>query len=76
MVETVNTSSSEGPAPELSGIDLARLALHHARQAAKARGESGARRTKALSTDSTGFITRCRRSPRCPEKGYLLRNFP
>ncbi|MEV6439831.1 DciA family protein [Streptomyces anulatus] len=50
MSETVHTTSSgEGSASELSGIDLARLALHQARQAAKARGESGARRTKRRS---------------------------
>ncbi|MFG3499306.1 DciA family protein [Streptomyces sp. NPDC047928] len=47
MTETLNTtSSSEQPAPELSGVDLARVALHQAREAAKARGESGTRKTK------------------------------
>ncbi|GGZ18511.1 DciA family protein [Streptomyces nitrosporeus] len=47
MTETLNTtSSSEQPAPELSGVDLARVALHQAREAAKARGESGTRKAK------------------------------
>ncbi|MEU7038813.1 DciA family protein [Streptomyces sp. NPDC046237] len=48
MTETLNTttSSSEQPAPELSGVDLARVALHQAREAAKTRGESGTRKTK------------------------------
>ncbi|MFD5098920.1 DciA family protein [Streptomyces albidochromogenes] len=48
MTETLNTttSSSEQPAPELSGVDLARIALHQAREAAKARGESGTRKAK------------------------------
>ncbi|MCQ8772076.1 DciA family protein [Streptomyces telluris] len=31
---------------EVSGVDLARVALHQAREAAKARGEGGTRRTK------------------------------
>ncbi|MFC9622048.1 DciA family protein [Streptomyces sp. NPDC056930] len=47
MTETLNTtSSSEQPDPELSGVDLARVALHQAREAAKARGESGTRKAK------------------------------
>lgn len=48
MTETLNTTttSSEQPAPELSGVDLARVALHQAREAAKARGESGTRKAK------------------------------
>ncbi|MFG2668852.1 DciA family protein [Streptomyces sp. NPDC048387] len=49
MTETLNTtttSSSEQPAPELSGVDLARVALHQAREAAKTRGEGGTRKTK------------------------------
>ncbi len=49
MTETLNTntnSSSEQPAPELSGVDLARVALHQAREAAKACGESGTRKAK------------------------------
>ncbi|WP_435609679.1 DciA family protein [Streptomyces sp. C10-9-1] len=50
MTETLNTttttSSSEQPAPELSGVDLARVALHQAREAAKARGEGGTRKAK------------------------------
>ncbi|RSN59621.1 DUF721 domain-containing protein [Streptomyces sp. WAC 04229] len=49
MTETLNTnttSGSERPAPELSGVDLARVALHQAREAAKARGESGTRKAK------------------------------
>ncbi|MFF8960816.1 DciA family protein [Streptomyces sp. NPDC014894] len=45
MTETPNTTSAQ-PAPELSGVDLARVALHQAREAAKARGESGTRKTK------------------------------
>ncbi|MFG2639150.1 DciA family protein [Streptomyces sp. NPDC048362] len=50
MTETLNTSSSsEQPAPELSGGDLARVALHQAREAAKARGESGTRKAKPRS---------------------------
>ncbi|MGC5400767.1 DciA family protein [Streptomyces sp. DT20] len=49
MTETLNTNtttSSEQPTPELSGVDLARVALHQAREAAKARGESGTRKAK------------------------------
>ncbi|MFC8273812.1 DciA family protein [Streptomyces sp. NPDC057271] len=48
MTETLNTttSSSEQPAPELSGVDLAWVALHQAREAAKARGEGGTRKAK------------------------------
>ncbi|WP_331725007.1 DciA family protein [Streptomyces sp. NBC_00040] len=48
MTETLNTttSSSEQPAPELSGVDLARVALHQAREAAKTRGEGCIRKTK------------------------------
>ncbi|MFE5549227.1 DciA family protein [Streptomyces sp. NPDC056534] len=47
MTETLNTTtSSEQPAPELSGVDLARVALHQAREAAKARGEGGTRKAK------------------------------
>lgn len=57
MTETLNTntnSSSERPATELSGVDLARVALHQAREAAKARGESGTRKAKRR----TGTIVR------------------
>ncbi|MCZ0983749.1 DciA family protein [Streptomyces diastatochromogenes] len=39
-------SGSGQPAPELSGVDLARVALHQAREAAKARGENAVRKTK------------------------------
>lgn len=47
MTETLNTTSSSGqPALEPSGVDLARVALHQAREAAKARGESGTRKAK------------------------------
>ncbi|MEU3733697.1 DciA family protein [Streptomyces sp. NPDC033538] len=47
MTEILNTtSSSEQSAPELSGVDLARVALHQAREAAKACGESGIRKAK------------------------------
>ncbi|MGY4966603.1 DciA family protein [Streptomyces sp. 900105245] len=48
MTETLNTttSSSEQPVPALSGVDLARVALHQAREAAKARGEGGTRKAK------------------------------
>ncbi|MEU3907262.1 DciA family protein [Streptomyces goshikiensis] len=47
MTETLNTTSgSEQPAPELSGVDLARVALHQAREAAKTRGEGGTRKAK------------------------------
>ncbi|WP_333482825.1 DciA family protein [Streptomyces mutabilis] len=47
MTETLNTTTSnEQPATELSGVDLARVALHQAREAAKARGESGTRKAK------------------------------
>ncbi|MEU8489275.1 DciA family protein [Streptomyces sp. NPDC048641] len=56
MTETLNTtnsSSSEQPAPELSGVDLARVALHQAREAAKARGESGTRKAKRRTRTTT-----------------------
>jgi hypothetical protein len=64
MTET--TTSIEPPAadgPELFGVDLARIALHQAREAAKKRGESKARvpcrrRTRAVQRDGrepTGF---------------------
>ncbi|MEU9943136.1 DciA family protein [Streptomyces lavendulae] len=48
MTEILNTttSSSEQPAPGLSGVDLARVALHQAREAAKSRGEGGTRKAK------------------------------
>ncbi|MEU2357922.1 DciA family protein [Streptomyces misionensis] len=46
MTETLNTTTSEQVAPELSGVDLARVALHQAREAAKARGEGGTRKAK------------------------------
>ncbi|MEW1724311.1 DciA family protein [Streptomyces sp. NPDC093109] len=47
MTETLNTTTSdEQPASGLSGVDLARVALHQAREAAKARGESGTRKAK------------------------------
>ncbi|MFB7745368.1 DciA family protein [Streptomyces sp. NPDC056132] len=48
MTETLNTTTSSGeqPTPELSGIDLARVALHQAREAAKARGEVATGKTK------------------------------
>ncbi|MDX3403409.1 DciA family protein [Streptomyces sp. ME01-18h] len=47
MTETLNTTTSnEQPTTELSGVDLARVALHQAREAAKARGESGTRKAK------------------------------
>lgn len=47
MTETLNTTTtSEEPAPELSGVDLARVALHQACEAAKARGEGGTRKAK------------------------------
>ncbi|OIJ95392.1 DciA family protein [Streptomyces colonosanans] len=48
MTETLNTTttSSEQPAPEPTGVDLARVALHQAREAAKARGEGGTRKAK------------------------------
>ncbi|MFJ2745387.1 DciA family protein [Streptomyces sp. NPDC087440] len=48
MTETVNTtiSSGEQSVPDLSGVDLARVALRHAREAAKARGEGSIRKTK------------------------------
>lgn len=58
MTETMNTSSSEQPAPELSGVDLARVALHQAREAAKARGGCGTlkakRRTRTTSVRGDG----------------------
>lgn len=44
MTKTVNTTSSSEP--ELSGVDLARVALHQAREAAKARGEGDTRKAK------------------------------
>ncbi|MFJ2847011.1 DciA family protein [Streptomyces griseofuscus] len=54
MTETLNTtSSSEEPAPELSGVDLARVALHQAREAAKARGEGGTRKAKRRTRTTT-----------------------
>ncbi|WP_329563445.1 hypothetical protein OG711_37865 [Streptomyces uncialis] len=40
MTETMNTSGRR-LAPELSGVDLVRVAPHQAREAAKARDESG-----------------------------------
>ncbi|MEV8606024.1 DciA family protein [Streptomyces griseoviridis] len=50
MTETINPSQQqEQPGTdsgELSGVDLARVALHQAREAAKARGESGTRKAK------------------------------
>ncbi|MET8615831.1 DciA family protein [Streptomyces misionensis] len=46
MTETMNTISSEQPTPELSGVDLARVALHQALEAARARGEGGTRKAK------------------------------
>ncbi|MFE2383161.1 DciA family protein [Streptomyces misionensis] len=46
MTETLNTTSSKQPASELSGVDLARVALHQAREAARARGEGGTRKAK------------------------------
>ncbi|WP_236246912.1 DciA family protein [Streptomyces sp. CC210A] len=50
MTETINPSQQrEQPATvagELSGVDLARVALHQAREAAKARGEGGTRKAK------------------------------
>ncbi|WP_331719826.1 DciA family protein (plasmid) [Streptomyces sp. NBC_01023] len=48
MTETISPSGQqpgEGET-ELSGVDLARVALHQARAAAKARGESGTRKTQ------------------------------
>ncbi|MDJ0385223.1 DciA family protein [Streptomyces sp. G-G2] len=58
MTETLNTtpSSSEQPAPELSGVDLARVALHQAREAAKARGEGGTRKTKRRARATTARV--------------------
>ncbi|MFD3665801.1 DciA family protein [Streptomyces sp. NPDC058659] len=55
MTQTLNTtvSSSEEPAPELSGVDLARVALHQAREAAKARGEAGTRKAKRRTRTTT-----------------------
>ncbi|WP_327169927.1 DciA family protein [Streptomyces subrutilus] len=55
MTETMNTtvSSSEEPASELSGVDLARVALHQAREAAKARGEAGTRKAKRRTRPTT-----------------------
>ncbi|MBB1242721.1 DUF721 domain-containing protein [Streptomyces durbertensis] len=46
MTETLNTTTSEQSAPELSGVDLARVALYQAREAAKARGEASHHRAK------------------------------
>jgi hypothetical protein len=43
MTETNNEQPSE---PELSGVDLARVALYAAREAAKARGETVTRKAK------------------------------
>ncbi|MGW3745939.1 hypothetical protein ACWD62_36600 [Streptomyces sp. NPDC005146] len=45
MTETITQQPGEGEA-ELSGVDLAQVALHQAREAAKARGESGTRKAK------------------------------
>ncbi|MFF9899138.1 hypothetical protein [Streptomyces longispororuber] len=42
----MNIISSERPTPELSGVDLAQVALHQAREAAKTRSEGGTRKTK------------------------------
>ncbi|MEV5140046.1 DciA family protein [Streptomyces syringium] len=54
MTETLNTpTSSEQPAPELSGVDLARVALHQAREAAKTRGEGGTRKAKRRTRTTT-----------------------
>ncbi|MFI5945572.1 DciA family protein [Streptomyces uncialis] len=54
MTETLNTTTtSSSERPELSGVDLARVALHQAREAAKARGESGTRKAKPR-TRTTG----------------------
>ncbi|WP_345624862.1 hypothetical protein [Streptomyces ziwulingensis] len=55
MTKTLNTtSSSEQPALELSGVDLARVALHQAREAAKALGESGTPKAKRRTGTTTG----------------------
>ncbi|MER5501279.1 hypothetical protein ABT096_29320 [Streptomyces sp. NPDC002561] len=51
MTETMTTTItiSEQLAPELSGVDLAQVALHQAREAAKTRGEGGTRKAKRRS---------------------------
>ncbi|WP_331755863.1 DciA family protein [Streptomyces sp. NBC_01643] len=50
MTETINPSQQQkqpgADSGELSGVDLARVALHQAREAAKARGEGGTRKAK------------------------------
>lgn len=47
MTETNNPSEQQNGEVELSGVDLARVALHQAREAAKARGEqAGTRKAK------------------------------
>lgn len=49
MTETINPNQQQeqgAAAAEWSGVDLARVALHQAREAAKARGESGSRKAK------------------------------
>ncbi|MFF7986976.1 DciA family protein [Streptomyces sp. NPDC007901] len=44
MTETINLAEqTSGTAPAVSGVDLARVALHQAREAAKKRGDSEAR---------------------------------
>ncbi|MGR8012227.1 DciA family protein [Streptomyces hypolithicus] len=53
MTETLNTTTSCSEAPELSGVDLARVALHQAREAAKARGEGSTRKTKRRTRTTT-----------------------
>ena len=54
MTEPVNTTaSSKQPVPELSGVDLARVALRQAREAAKARGEGSIRKTKRPAHSTT-----------------------
>jgi hypothetical protein len=45
MTETTLQQQAAPAAGELSGVDLARVALHQARQAAKARGEAGTHKT-------------------------------
>ncbi|GAA3381212.1 hypothetical protein GCM10020367_71600 [Streptomyces sannanensis] len=68
MTETT-TSQQEQPGPaagEPCGVDLARVALHQAREAAKTRGEGGTRKTKRRTRtaaarrdgrEPTGFAT-------------------
>ncbi|MFJ6053616.1 DciA family protein [Streptomyces sp. NPDC092307] len=47
MTETTTQQQEQAAvAGELSGVDLARVALHQAREAAKARGEGGTRKAK------------------------------